>query len=100
MSFSPDKHIRKNEDHRTAAGSARLNDRSSFDHTQIGFCFDKSRAWFLVTNVKAKEEMVNEVERKKRAETCCKFRTFLVQGLWIEQLFILRPRQSCGDISS
>lgn len=82
MSLGPDKHIRKNEDHRTAAGSARLNDHSSFYHTQIGFCFDKSRAWFLVTNVKAEEEKRNEVEsEKERAETCCKFRTFLVQGL-------------------
>lgn len=53
MSVSPDKHIRKDEDHRGASGSARLSDRSSFDHTQIGFCFDKSRVWFPVTNVKA-----------------------------------------------
>lgn len=66
MPLGPDKHFRKNEDHRTATGSARLNDRSSFDHTQIGFCFDKSRAWFLVTNLKAEEEVGNEVESEKK----------------------------------
>lgn len=68
MSLSPDKHIRKNEDHTTAAGFARLNDRSSFDHTQIGFCFDKSSAWFLVTNVKAEEAKANEVENEKKEQ--------------------------------
>lgn len=77
MSLSLDKHIRKNEDHRTAAGSARLNDRSSFDHTQIGFCFDKSRAWFLVTNVKAEEEMVNEVESEKKSQTLLQIQDIL-----------------------
>lgn len=51
MSVSPDKHIRKDEE--GASGSARLSDRSSFDHTQIGFCFDKSMVWFPVTDVKA-----------------------------------------------